>query len=77
MEHFKRSTERDFKIDGQTVQAKRSENMREQSAKCKEYQLCLSDLQSLVPLLFTRHCPQILIHLRGNVLYLVTIRKWK
>lgn len=29
MEHFKRSTARDFKIDGQTVQAKLSENTRE------------------------------------------------
>lgn len=30
MEHFKRSTARDFKIDGQTVQAKLSENVREE-----------------------------------------------
>ena len=30
MEHFKRSTARDFKIDGQTVQAKLSENTREE-----------------------------------------------
>ena len=31
MEHFKRSTARDFKIDGQTVQAKLSENVMEES----------------------------------------------